>query len=58
MPITEELKKEVGKFLDDNRIKAVFYSEKCREGGAYHVIYADEDGDWYETMIKMEVENE
>lgn len=57
MAITKEEKKELGECLDKYRIKSVFYSEKCNPGGAYHIIYANEDGKWYET-IKMEKENE
>ena len=58
MAITKEEKKEVKEFFDKHRIKSVFYSEKCNESGAYHVIYANKCGEWCETMIKMEKENE
>jgi len=43
--MTTEDKKELARILDKHNIKSIFYSEKCTEGGVYHLIFKESTSD-------------
>ena len=49
--MTNEEKKELGMVLERNNVKAIFYEEITKKGGAYHILYTDEKGNIQETAI-------
>ena len=56
--MTIKKKKELARLLDMHGIKSVFYSEKCTEGGVYHLIFKKSTSDELEEdYIEGEIED-
>lgn len=51
MEITKEGERELFSIFEQYSIKAVFYEETTKKGGAYHILYTDGMGDIQETVI-------
>lgn len=50
----EANERELQRLLDYFQIKALFYTERCKEGGLYHLVRNDDKEGYFEDEIKAE----
>lgn len=50
----EKNERELQRLLDYFQIKALFYTERCREDGLYHLVRNDDEKGYFEDEIRSE----